>query len=349
MNNLYDSIVIGASAAGMSAGIYLKRQNLNFLILAKDIGGEMALSGIIENYPGFPLTNGVELTQKFKEHLEKYEIEPVMEEVVKIEQLPGFKPDKLPGYKPDMSPGLEPDKSGNHPGNKSEKNPGNNNPYKSVFKIITSKNEYLSKTIIIATGSNPKKLNVPGEKEFYHKGVSYCSVCDMPLFPKKIVAIIGGGNSALESGILASKICQKAYIINKNPKFKGDKVLFEEVSKKENVEIIYNALTQEIYGDEFVKGIKYLDQNTGEIKDLKVDGVFIHIGLKPNTDFVPDEWQIKNEYGEIIVNELCQTKIPGIFAAGDVTSIPHKQIGIAVGQGIIAALEVVRYLNSSIK
>jgi thioredoxin-disulfide reductase len=303
MNNLYDSIVIGASAAGMSAGIYLKRQKLNFLILTKDIGGEMALSGIIENYPGFPLTNGVELTQKFKEHLEKYEIEPVMEEVIKIEK-------------------------------------------ENFFKVVTSKNEYLSKTVIIATGSNPKKLNVPGEKEFYHKGVSYCSVCDMPLFNKKIVAIIGGGNSALESGILASKICQKAYIINKNPKFKGDKVLFEEVSKKENIEIIYNALTQEIYGNEFVKGIKYLDQNTGEIKDLKVDGVFIHVGLKPNTDFIPDEWQIKNEYGEIIVNELCQTKIPGLFAAGDVTNIPHKQIGIAVGQGIIAALEVVRYLNS---
>jgi thioredoxin reductase (NADPH) len=303
MNNIYDSIVIGASAAGISAGIYLKRQKLNFLILTKDIGGEMALSGIIENYPGFPLTNGVELTQKFKEHLEKYEIEPVMEEVIKIEK-------------------------------------------ENFFKVITNKKEYLSKTIIIATGSHPKKLNVPGEKEFYHKGVSYCSVCDMPLFPKKIVAIIGGGNSALESGILASKICQKAYIINKNPKFKGDKVLFEAVSKKENIEIIYNALTQEIYGNEFVKGIKYLDQNTGEIKDLKVDGVFIHIGLKPNTDFIPDEWQIKNEYGEIIVNELCQTKIPGLFAAGDVTNIPHKQIGIAVGQGIISALEVAKYLNS---
>jgi thioredoxin-disulfide reductase len=335
MNNLYDSIIIGASAAGMSAGIYLKRQKLNFLILAKDIGGEMALSGIIENYPGFPLTNGVELTQKFKEHLEKYEIEPVMEEVVKITQTISdhtqTNTDFITNENKKMSEMsvLSPNKS-----------------LYSAFKIITNKNEYLAKTIIIATGSNPKKLNVSGEKEFYHKGVSYCSVCDMPLFPKKIVAIIGGGNAALESGILASKICQKAYIINKNPKFKGDKVLFEEVSKKENIEIIYNALTQEIYGDEFVKGIKYLDQNTGEIKDLKVNGVFIHIGLKPNTDFVPDELQIKNEYGEIIVNELCQTKIPGLFAAGDVTNIPHKQIGIAVGQGIIATLEVVRYLNS---
>jgi alkyl hydroperoxide reductase subunit F len=105
-------------------------------------------------------------------------------------------------------------------------------------------------------------------------------------------------------------------------------------------------LTQEIYGDEFVKGLKYLDQTTGELKDLKVDGLFIHIGLKSNTDFVPNDWDIKNEYGEIIVNELYQTKIPGVFAAGDVTHIPHKQIGIAVGQGIISALEVVKYLNS---
>ena len=305
MNNFYDSIIIGASAAGISAGIYLKRQNLNFLILAKDIGGEMALSGIVENYPGFPLTNGVELTQKFKEHLEKYGVEPIIESVLKVEKNESF------------------------------------------FKIITNKNDYLSKTIIIATGSTPKKLNVPGEEKFYHKGVSYCYVCDMPLFPKKVVAIIGGGNSALEAGILASKICQKAYIINKNPKFKGDKILIEEVSKKENLEIIYNALTQEIYGDEFVKGIKYLDQNSGEIKDLKVDGVFIHIGLKPNAEFVPDEWQIKNEYGEIIINELCQTKIPGLFAAGDVTNIPHKQIGIAVGHGIISALETIKHLNSS--
>jgi len=307
MSNIYDSIIIGASAAGLSAGIYLKRQNLNFLILAKNIGGEMALSGIIENYPGFPLTNGVELTKKFKEHIEKYNIEPIIDEVVKIEKERNF------------------------------------------FKVITQKNNYFSKTIIIATGSTPKKLNVLGEKEFYHKGVSYCSVCDMPLFKNKIVTIVGGGNSALEAGIMASKICQKAYIINKNPKFKGDRILIEEVSQKENVKIIYNALTQEIYGDEFVKGIKYLDQNSSEIKDLKVDGVFIHIGLKPNSDFVPDEWQIKNKYGEIIVNQLCQTKIPGVYGAGDVINISHKQIGIAVGHGIISALEVVKYLNSTAK
>ncbi len=300
---MYESIIIGGSAGGISAAIYLKRQNRNFLLIAKDIGGEMALSGIVENYPGFPETNGVELTQKFKEHMKKYQIEPLIEEVVNIQKINSF------------------------------------------FEVKTNKNVYQTKTVIVATGSTPKKLNIPGEKEFYHKGVSYCSVCDLPLFKDKIVAIVGGGNSANEAGIMGSKICKKVYVLTKNPEMKGDKVLIDELKSKPNVEIIYNALTQEIYGDNFVKGLKYLDKNSNEIKDLQVDAVFIHIGLKPNSEFIPDDWGIKNEYGEIIVNELCQTKIPGLFAAGDVTNIPYKQIGIAVGQGIIAALEVNRFLN----
>lgn len=305
MNNVYDSIIIGASAGGISASIYLKRQGIEFSIIAKDIGGEMALSGIVENYPGFPETNGVELTKKFREHMEKYQIKPIIEEVLSLEI----------------------------------KKPNG-------FIIKTNKNTYEAKTIIIATGSSPKKLNIPGEDKFYHKGLSYCSVCDLPLFKNKIVAIIGGGNSANEGGIMGSRICQKVYIINKNPEMKGDRVLIEELKSKENVKIIYNALTQEIYGDQKVSGLKYLDKMTGEVKNLPVDGIFIHIGLKPNSGFVPDAWNIKNEYGEIIVNQLCQTSIPGVFAAGDVTNMPHKQIGVAVGQGIIASLEVVKYLNT---
>lgn len=304
IKNIYDSIIIGASAGGISAAIYLKRNNLNFLIIAKDIGGEMALAGIIENYPGFPVTNGVELTRKFKEHMEKYKIQPLNEKVILLEK-------------------------------------DNSN-----FLVKTENNVYLTKTVIVATGSTPKKLNVPGEEKFFHKGVSYCSVCDLPLFQNKVVAIVGGGNSANEAGIMGSKICKKVYIINKNPEMKGDKILIEELKAKQNVEIIYNALTQEIYGHQFVEGIKYLDKSTNEIKDLKVDGVFIHIGLKPNSNFIPDEWGVKNEYGEIIINQLGQTKINGLFAAGDVTNIPHKQIGIAVGQGIISALEVARYLST---
>ena len=304
MNKIYDSIIIGASAAGISSAIYLKRQGLDFLVITKDIGGEMALSGIVENYPGFVKTTGVELTQAFENHLKSYEITPIFDEVVSLRK--------------------------------------ENNIF--IVKTVNS-DEYYSKTVIVASGAKPKKLNVPGEEKFYNKGISYCSVCDLPLFKNKIVAIIGGGNSALESGIMANNICQKAYIINKNPKFKGDKILIEEIKKKEKVEIIYNALTQEIYGNQFVEGIKYLDLNTNEMKDLKVDGVFIHIGLKPNSEFIPDDWGIKNNYGEIIVDKFCQTSIPGFFAAGDVTDFPHKQIGVAVGQGIAAGLGVINYLN----
>ena len=304
MNNIYDSIIIGASAAGISSAIYLKRRGINFLILAKDIGGEMALSGTVDNYPGIPKTTGLELTKKFKEHLESYGIEVINEEVIKLDK--------------------------------------NND----LFVIFTNKNNtYYSKTVIIATGSKPKKLNIPGEEEFYHKGVSYCSVCDMPLFKNKVVAIIGGGNSALEAGLMAADICKYAYIINKNPSFKGDKVLIEQLERKENIKIIYNALTQEIYGDKFVKGIKYLDIISNTIQDINVDGVFIHIGMKPNSEFIPDSWNVKNTYGEIIINKLCETNVNGLFAGGDVTDIPFKQIGIAVGHGIICALSTVNYLN----
>lgn len=303
------SIIIGASAAGLSAAIYLKRQNIDFQIIGKDIGGEMALSGIIENYPGFPLTDGVSLTQKFKEHIDKYQISVINETV---EDLVLDKQNEQQRY----------------------------------FKVITTKNVYTTKTLIVATGSTPKKLNVPGEDKFYHKGLSYCSVCDLPLFKNKTVAIIGGGNSANEAGIMGSRICKQVYVITKNPLMKGDKILIEELKSKTNVKIITNALTIEILGENFVSGVKYKELINGATNYLKTDGVFIHIGLQPNTKFIPPEWSLTNSYGEVIVNELCHTKIPGIFAAGDVTNIPHKQIGIAVGQGIIASLETIKFINS---
>lgn len=307
---LYDTIIIGASAAGMSGAIYLKRRGVNFLLEAKDIGGEMALSGEIENYPGIPSTNGIDLTQKFKEHLKKYSV-PI-EEATEVKNI--IQTEKL-------------------------------------FAVETVKNGQNvtdeGKTIIIATGSTPRKLNIAGEVEFYHKGVSYCTVCDGPTLSGQPVAIIGGGNSALEAGLMMSALSPRVYILTKNNKMKGDTVLINELGKKENAEIIYNAQTREIFGQGFVKGLRYLDLKTNQAKELSVEGVFIHIGLQPNSDFIPAELNIKNQFGEVSVNKLCQTSVPGLLAAGDVTDIPYKQIGIAVGQGITAALSAISYLNST--
>lgn len=304
---MYDSIIIGSSAAGISAAVYLKRRGINFLLLGKDIGGEMALSGIVENYPGISYATGIELVKKFQEHLEKYNIEPRIAAVNEIKKL---------------------------------------NDY---FSVKLGNNEEKTKSIIIATGSKPKKLNVPGEKEFYRKGVSYCSVCDGPLFKEKPVAIIGGANSALESALMMTGLSTKVFILTINNELRGDEILINEIKKKENIEIITQSFTQEIFGDNFVKGLKYLDKKDNKIKAVSVEGIFIHIGMEPNTDFAPNEWKIKNQFGEIIIDKLCKTLIPGIFAAGDCTDIPYKQIGIATGLGIIAALSAVSYLNSSAK
>jgi alkyl hydroperoxide reductase subunit AhpF len=203
--------------------------------------------------------------------------------------------------------------------------------------------DYLAKAVIIATGVHPRELNVLGEKELRNKGVSYCTVCDGPLFPKKDVAIVGGGNSALEAGIMMADIASHVYMINKNPAFKGDQILIDNLSSKKNVEIIYNAMTSEFIGDSFVSGLKYKDQSGAE-KELQVDGIFIHIGMIPNSGIIPMEVQ-KTKSGEIVVSKNCETSIPGLFAAGDVTDVPFKQIVIAAGQGTCALLQAVNYLN----
>ncbi|OHB18015.1 MAG: hypothetical protein A2913_00435 [Parcubacteria group bacterium RIFCSPLOWO2_01_FULL_40_65] len=300
----YDLIIIGGSAAATAAAIYAVRRNLNFKIISKDFGGEVATSGEVDNYPGVPDTNGLELVDKFKKHLDDYGIEP--ETGVEVEKI-----------------------------NKLEDG---------IFSIIAKGGkEYIAKAVIIATGVHPRELNILREKELRHKGVSYCTVCDGPLFPGKTVAIIGGGNSALEAGIMMADIASKVYVINKNAIFKGDQILIDNLSKKKNVEIIYNAMTAEIIGDGFVSELKYKDKSGVEQK-LKVDGIFIHIGMLPNSGIAPESVE-KTKAGEIVVSKNCETNIPGLFAAGDVTDIPFKQIIIAAGQGTCALLQAVNYLN----
>lgn len=297
---MHDLIIIGAGAAGMSAAIYAARQKLNFAIISKDIGGQTLLSSDVENYLGFHLIDGMQLVDKFKEHLNDYDVKIIVEEALLVE--------------------------------KSNKG----------FEIKTNKNTYESKAVIIATGETPKKLNVPGEWEFYGRGVTYCAICDAPLFAGKDVAVIGGGNSAMDAALLAEKYCNKVFILTINLQLEGEIMLIEAVKKSKKIETIFNAKTKEILGNKFVSGIKF--ERNGKEEKLKVQGVFIEIGLTPNSSLVNVK---KNEKGEIIVNTQNMTSVKGIFAAGDVTHVTEKQISVAVGEGAKAALEAIKYLQKA--
>lgn len=297
-----DLIIIGGGPAGVTAAIYAARKRLNFSVITKDIGGQTAWSGEIENYTGYRIVSGPELTLKFKEQLEEYKFElREGEEVVKVE------------------------KNRDH------------------FIVKTSKGEELSaRTLIIASGKSPRALNVPGEAEFKGLGLTYCATCDGPLFAGKDVVVIGGGNSGLDAVLQMMKISPKVYLVNIGRELTGDAVMREKVKSATNVEILNQTQTLEIKGDKFVKGIKV--KSNGRIKEIAVDGVFVEIGLIPASDFI--DFVEKNKKGEININCASETSVEGVFAAGDVTSVPAKQIIIAAGEGAKAALAAFKYLST---
>lgn len=302
---MHDLIIIGGSAAGSSAGVYAIRRGLKVLMIASDLGGEVATSGDIENWLGTVHTNGIELSSRFSEHLKSYN------------------PDMLEGYKVTK---LE------------KKGEGH-------FVATTDDGkEHEAKAVVVATGVHSRELGVPGEKEYRLKGVSYCTVCDGPIFRGKPTAVIGGGNSALEAALMLADLCPKVTVVNKNAQFKGEAVLIEKLKAKKNIEVLYEAVTTEITGDgTFANGLTYTKKD-GSTEELKVAGMFVHIGQVPNSGILPAE-VTKNAFGEVEVDLGCATSVPGIFAAGDVTNIPHKQIVIAAGMGSAAALSAVQYIN----
>lgn len=322
---MLDLIIIGGSAAATAAGIYGIRRGLNLKVITKEFGGEVATSGDIGNWPGDGMTDGIALSDKFKKHLQFYKVD--IEEGVQVEKITKqedgtFCISTNRGSGVTMADGKIPN----------DKTP--------VLKC-----DYVAKAVIVATGVHPRELGIPGEKEYRSKGLSYCSTCDMPLFNGKTVTVIGGGNSALESALMGVDIAKKVYVINKNATFKGDSVLLNKLTSqpKDKVEIIYEAKTKEVVGDKFVNGIKYTDKE-GKEHEIKTDGIFVHIGMTPNSYIVPDDVE-KNQFGEIKVNTRCETNIPGLYAAGDVSDVPFKQIVVAAGQGCLATLSAVQYLN----
>ncbi len=324
---MLDLLIIGGSAAATTAGIYGIRRGLNLKIITKDFGGEVITSGEIGNWPGDGMTDGITLTDKFRKHLEHYKVD--IEEGVEVEKISKhsdgfFCINTKKSGNAGMAVGKMPD--GQESG--------------------ALKCDYVAKAVIIATGVHPRELGIPGEKEFRNKGVSYCSTCDMPLFTGKTVTVVGGGNSALESALMGVDIAKKVYVINKNATFKGDDVLIQKLTAqpKDKVEILYETGTKEFVGDKFITGAKFTDKEGKEF-ELKTDGIMVHIGMVPNSNIVPDNVE-KNLFGEIKVNGKCETNVPGLYAAGDVSDVAFKQIVIAAGQGCTATLSAVQYLNS---
>ena len=213
------------------------------------------------------------------------------------------------------------------------------------FDVFLSNNEkYSTKTVIVASGKVPKQLNVAGEEKFIGRGVSTCSTCDAPLFKNKTVAVIGGGNSALDAALLLAKIAKKVYLMHRREQFRGDEVLVDKVKKTKNIEVVLNSVAKEVRGEKFVKSLVIENVKNKESRELNIDGIFVEIGYEVKTDFVR-EFAKLNESGEIIVNESCETSYPGIFAAGDITNVPYKQTVIAAGQGAIAGLSAYAYLQ----
>jgi len=312
LSTLYDLIIIGGGPAGITAGIYAARQKLNSLLITKSFGGQMLKKAVmIENYPGFEEISGMELIQKFEKQLRRASA-------------------RSDGHKID----IERDEV-----TKVEK-------IEEHFLVITkNKNRFESKAIIVASGADPRPLKVLGEKEFLGKGLSYCSLCDGPLFSDKTVAVIGGGNSAFEAAIFLSKIAKKIYILEASEKVRADAENQERVKKTGKVEIITNTQVQKIQGKQFVNSLIYEDRKTKREIKLPVEGIFVEIGSQPATSFVKDLVDF-NERDEIAVEfETCQTKTPGLFAAGDCNIGKFKQIVTAASEGAKAALAAYGYIE----
>lgn len=293
-----DVIILGAGPAGALAAIYLKRYGLEIELIEKSfVGGQAAITNEIENFLGFTMIDGAELSYNITKQLKNLEIKPITDDILSTE---------LNG---------------------------------DIKKIHGKKNDYEAKAVVIATGARRRKLDVKGENEFYGKGVSYCATCDGNFYKNKVVAVSGGGNTALEEALYLSNICEKVYLIHRRDEFRGYKSLVERVEKKDNIEILLSTEIEEISGDERVSKIKVNKKNTSE--EIDVSAVFIAIGTIPNSEIFDLE---KTKNGEIITDAKMNTSESGVFACGDVRNTVMKQIITAAADGAIAAENAMKYL-----
>lgn len=302
---MYDLIIIGGGPAGITAGIYATRQKLNTLLITKDFGGQISKKTVA--IENYPGFESISGTELIQ-RFEKH----LRKQKIDVERDEAKEVKKV-----------------------NEK-----------FVIITkSKNQFEARAVIIASGADPRPLEVEGEKKFLSKGVSYCAICDGPLFSNKTVAVIGGGNAGFEAAIFLSNIAKKIYILEYSDSPKADIENQERVKNTGKVEIILNAVLKAIKGESFVNSIVYQDRKSNQEINLNVDGVFVEVGLQPATSFVKDLVDFDKRDEIIVEPETLMTKTPGLFAAGDVKVGKYKQIVIAAGEGAKAALAAFEYLQ----
>lgn len=293
---IYDVIIIGLGASGVSASIYAKRSGLNVCVINYGVpGGIISTSSIVENYPGIKSISGSDFAFNLFEHFNSLNIPLYNEEVINI-------------------------KNGD------------------VKTVITTNNEYKAKKIIICSGRKPKKLGIKNEDKYMGRGISYCATCDGNLYKNKKVCVVGGGNSALESAIYLSNICETVYIIVRKDKFIGSESLVKDVLNKKNVIVKFNSVIEEIIGNDVVESIKIKDE------EIKLSGIFINIGYEPSIGVLKG-LNLKMDNNYIVVDKNMETSIKGIYAAGDIIKKDLYQLVTAVSEGAVAATNVFKSIK----
>lgn len=302
----FDMLIVGGGPAGAAAAIYAARKGIRTGIVAERMGGQLMDTMDIENFLSVSKTQGPTLAAEMEAHIKDYD----------VDIMNGQRAEKL--------------------------TPGD------LLEVqLASGAVVRSRSIVLATGARWREINVPGEREYRGRGVGYCPHCDGPLFKGKPIAVIGGGNSGVEAAIDLSSTSSHVTLLEFDNELRADAVLQKKLHSLSNVRVITSAQTTEIHGDgNKVNALTYKDRESGELHQLALDGVFVQIGLLPNTDWLKGTVEL-TKYGEIVVDERGQTSVPGVFAAGDVTTVPHKQIVIASGEGATASLSAFDYLIRS--
>ena len=297
----FEIVIVGAGPAGLSAGIYVARQNVSCLIISKDLGGQMNLIPRLENYPGAIMSSGQILAKTLETQYLSFKGEIVYDTIEKIDESEGG------------------------------------------FKIKTTRSEYRSKSVVLAPGKVPNMLGLENESDYFNKGIHYCTKCDAPFYQGRITASVGVGNYLLESGMLLSRMASKMYLILRGARLAGDKDLVAAIENNKNIEIVTQSSVKAISGNSVLQHITIVDSSGAE-KVLDVDALFIEMGSKINLDYVKHLVKI-NTKGEIEIESGGMTSHPAIFAAGDATTIPYKQIIVACGDGSNAGLSAFNYLE----